>query len=220
MDETINEEKPSNGVTWKPNTECLELIVGMGISENAAKRALYYTGNENAEFAIAWVFENISDPNLHLAFEPPTMISTSGQHGQFGPGPVYHSCDELIHQAIAKEACKMVFVINNELKMGVGKIAAQVGHATLGLYRFLQGQKEQEKELNDWDDQGSRKIVLRGDNTQHLLDLKRKAFELRLANIMVHDAGHTQVEPGSLTVLALFGKTELLDKVTGKLKLL
>lgn len=30
---------------------------------------------------------------------------------------------------------KMVLVANMSLKMGVGKLAAQVGHATLGVYR-------------------------------------------------------------------------------------
>jgi len=32
---------------------------------------------------------------------------------------------------------KMVFVVNSELDMGVGKIAAQVAHAALGLHRQL-----------------------------------------------------------------------------------
>ncbi len=216
FDNTILDPKPSHAVTWKPNKECLELIVGMGISENAAKRALYYTGNCNAEMAISWVFENINDPNLHLAFEAPSMIN-SGQNSQFGPGPVYHSFDDLIQ---ATEMYKMVFVVNNSLKMGVGKIAAQVGHATLGLYRFLQGQAEQVEGLKIWEERGSKKVVLRGENVDQLLDLKRKAYELKVANIVVHDAGHTQVEPGSLTVLALFGRLEAVDQITGQLTLL
>lgn len=33
---------------------------------------------------------------------------------------------------------KMVFVVNMSLKMGAGKLAAQVGHATLGVYRLAQ----------------------------------------------------------------------------------
>ena len=32
---------------------------------------------------------------------------------------------------------KMVFVVNDSLKMGVGKIGAQIGHASIGLYREL-----------------------------------------------------------------------------------
>lgn len=33
---------------------------------------------------------------------------------------------------------KMIFVANMSLKMGTGKLAAQVGHATLGVYRVAQ----------------------------------------------------------------------------------
>ena len=32
----------------------------------------------------------------------------------------------------------MVFVVNTSLKMGSGKMAAQVGHAAVGLYKLCQ----------------------------------------------------------------------------------
>lgn len=34
-------------------------------------------------------------------------------------------------------AYKMVFVVNTELSMGLGKTASQVAHAAIGLYRLL-----------------------------------------------------------------------------------
>ena len=203
---------------WEPNRECLELVMGMGISANAARRALYHTGNDNAELAVAWVFENINKPDLHETFEPPPL--TVAQPPQ--TGPVFHSFDELQSVVLASEATtpKMVFVVNTELKMGVGKIAAQVGHATLALYRHLQGQPEQQADFKDWEDGGSKKIVLKGENYQQLLELKHRAYELHIPNVIVHDAGRTQIEPGSLTVFALFGDSSTVDKVTGALKLL
>ena len=211
---------PSPQKEWEPNKQCLELIVGMGISENAAKRALFYSGNDNAELAVDWVFENIENPELHTHFEPPSMISLHSKGAPMGPGPVFHSVDELIGQLVDEVSYKMVFVLNMELKMSPGKIAAQVGHATLGLYKFLQSQQEQRVGLEQWEGRGSKKVVLRGNDVRELLDLKKKAYELHLANIMVHDAGKTEVEPGSLTVFALFGKNSDVDKVTGNLKLL
>ena len=211
---------PSPQKDWQPNKQCLELIVGMGISENAAKRALFYTGNDNAELAVAWVFENIENPELHTHFEPPSMITLHNQTAPMGPGPVFHSIDELLGQLVDEVSYKMVFVVNVELKMSPGKIAAQVGHATLGLYKYLQSQQEQRAGLEVWEDRGSKKIVLRGNDVRQMLDLKKKAYELHIANIMVHDAGKTEVEPGSLTVFALFGKSVDVDKVTGSLKLL
>ena len=206
---------------WQPNLECLELVLGMGISENAAKRALYYTGNDNAELAVAWVFENIEDPELHEPFEPPPVSPVAVTQPSL-TGPVCHSFDELLGGLEEDEtATKMVFVVNTTLKMGVGKIAAQVGHATLGLYRLLQALPEQQASVKQWEELGSKKVVLKGEGgVQQLLDLKRKAYELHIPNIMVHDAGRTQVEPGALTVFAIYGRKQLVDQVTGKLKLL
>ena len=205
---------------WQPNQQCLELITGMGISLNAARRALYHTGNDNAELAVAWVYENIENPELHQPFEPPAVaVSQPPQRGQ-----VYHSFDDLVadsdEEDVEEQAYKMVLVVNTELKMGVGKIAAQVGHATLGLYSYLQTQRACQAGVKSWQDSGSKKIVLRGESAQEWLDLKRKAYERHIPNIIVHDAGRTQVEPGSLTVLALFGQGKHVDQVTGKLKLL
>lgn len=212
---------------WAPNKEALELIVGMGISENAARRALYNTGNENAELAVSWVFENISDPELHQPFLPSVVheegTPTKGGASMTGFGAVYHSYDEmtsLVSESERGSEYKMVLVANMGLRMGVGKVAAQVGHAVLGLYHCLEARPEQKHGLAEWEGRGAKKVVLRGNDTQHLLDLKRKALESRIVNILIHDAGRTQIDPGSLTVLALFGRSRDLDCVTGKLKLL
>lgn len=211
------------GKEWTPNKEALELIVGMGISENAAKRALYNTGNDNAELAVAWVFENISDPELHQPFIPPVMIESPTKGAVMGFGAVYHSYDEmtgLFSESDRGTEYKMVLVANTSLRMGVGKLAAQVGHAVLGLYHCLEVQHDHKPGLLEWEGKGAKKVVLKGNDTQHLLDLKQRALELQIANILIHDAGKTQIDPGSLTVLALFGQSKDLDCVTGKLKLL
>ena len=65
-----------------------------------------------------------------------------------------------------------------------------------------------------------KKICLKGDSTQHLLDLKNQMSNNGLECYLVRDAGHTQVAAGSVTVLSGFGKECELNKVTGKLKLL
>ncbi len=38
--------------------------------------------------------------------------------------------------------------------------------------------------------------------------------------MQVHDAGRTEVAVGSLTVAAIGGRSELVDRITGKLKVL
>jgi len=55
-----------------------------------------------------------------------------------------------------KSPYKMVFVVNTELNMGVGKIATQVGHAAVGLYKILSSQSQKyDYMLAQWDDFGS-----------------------------------------------------------------
>ena len=47
------------------NTELLNMVTQMGIPENPAKHALYKTGNNNADSAVTWYFENITDQTLN-----------------------------------------------------------------------------------------------------------------------------------------------------------
>lgn len=49
----------------------------------------------------------------------------------------------------------MVFVVNMDLNMGVGKVAAQVAHAAVGLHKFLlQNQEVYGHLLLLWDADG------------------------------------------------------------------
>lgn len=65
-----------------------------------------------------------------------------------------------------------------------------------------------------------RKIALKGENKQQILDLMQQAKDMGLSCYLVSDAGHTQVAAGSNTVLSIFGKESEVNQVTGKLKLL
>ncbi len=50
---------------------------------------------------------------------------------------------------------KMVFVVNSELKMGVGKVAAQVAHAGLNLLKvLLKDEHKYQKMILEWEDTG------------------------------------------------------------------
>ncbi|XP_066473079.1 probable peptidyl-tRNA hydrolase 2 [Tiliqua scincoides] len=115
---------------------------------------------------------------------------------------------------------KMVFVVNMELGMGVGKIAAQVGHAAIGLFQLMQEKSTHRAMINQWDEHGAKKVVLQGANTDQLLELHGLALSLELPTYVVQDAGRTQVPAGSHTVLAIMGEEEMVNQVTGKLKLL
>ncbi|XP_029456980.1 probable peptidyl-tRNA hydrolase 2 [Rhinatrema bivittatum] len=115
---------------------------------------------------------------------------------------------------------KMVFVVNMDLSMGVGKIAAQVGHAAVGLYQQMHMEPKHREMVFRWDEHGAKKVVLQGSSTAHLMELQALAMSLGLPSYIVQDAGRTQIAAGSHTVLSLMGEEEMVNKVTGKLKLL
>ncbi|XP_008103749.1 probable peptidyl-tRNA hydrolase 2 [Anolis carolinensis] len=115
---------------------------------------------------------------------------------------------------------KMVFVVNMDLSMGAGKIAAQVGHAAIGLFQLMHEKPSQRDIINQWDEHGAKKVVLQGTNTDQLLELHALALSLELPTYLVQDAGRTQVPAGSHTVLAIMGEEEMVNQVTGQLKLL
>lgn len=114
---------------------------------------------------------------------------------------------------------KLILIINNGLKMGKGKIAAQAGHASV--QATLKAGEKNPLALQAWLSSGQKKVCLKGDDADHLLALEKQAKEAGLLTSKIHDAGHTQIPSGSLTVLAIGPcQDELLEKITGTLKLL
>ncbi|XP_023227175.1 probable peptidyl-tRNA hydrolase 2 [Centruroides sculpturatus] len=197
------EESPPNPSSqhWHPNEEYMKVLIGMGVSRNAAEKALFYTGNKSPDLAAAWIFEN-QDMDLETPLE-----AEAG-----------HISDNDIETA---DAYKMVFVVNMALEMGTGKIASQVAHAALGIHRLLlQDENKYGDMVLQWEELGEIKIVLRGDSTQHLVELERLAMSMNLPTYLVQDAGRTQVPEGSTTVLSILGRIDLVDRVTGALRLL
>lgn len=117
------------------------------------------------------------------------------------------------------EPCKMVCIVNHQLKMGKGKIAAQVGHGAV--MATMKSGAEKPLHLEQWLATGQKKVCLKGLDAEHLLTLENQAKAAGVCTTLVHDAGHTQIPRGSLTVLALGPDVEtLLEEITGDLKLL
>lgn len=111
---------------------------------------------------------------------------------------------------------KLVLVVRKDLKMGVGKIAAQCSHASIQAYK-----KSSWITLLKWASSGQKKIVCACPDEQALIDIKDKAKQNRLLTSIVRDAGHTQVEPDTATVLAIGpADDKLVDQITGRLSLL
>lgn len=208
-------QQSSDGCKWTPNEELLKCLTDMGISPAAGEKALFFTGNNSIESATNWIFDHSDEEDDDL---PLTDYQKSGQPNQWSSDE--QSTDELKQRAVL-EMFKMVFVVNSSLEMGQGKIAAQVAHAAIALHSILlQNESKFGNSLLKWFEFGETKIVLKGDTSKHLIDLQSMAMNRGIPCYLVQDAGKTQVPKGSVTVLSLFGRVDIIDSVTGQLKLL
>ena len=118
---------------------------------------------------------------------------------------------------------KMVFLVRQDLKMGAGKIAAQVAHAAIGLYDdILEGENIYQKTaLNNWFNYGQKKVVLKVNDLNMMLEVVKKCKKLKLQYCLISDAGHTQIPEGSITVLGIGPDvSEKINDVTGTFKLM
>ena len=118
-----------------------------------------------------------------------------------------------------EEEVKMVLVVNTELGMGKGKVAAQCGHAAVACFKAAL--VEEPQLVATWERSGQTKVVVRGGGEESLLAVSKAGRQAGMLVAEVRDAGRSQVEAGSLTVIGLGPANNLLiDKVAGKLKLL
>jgi len=110
---------------------------------------------------------------------------------------------------------KQAIVARTDIGMGTGKLAAQVAHASLSAY-----EDADDRTRKRWKGEGQKKVVLKGESEQQLFELAEAARAAGLANAIVRDAGHTQLEPGTVTALAVGpGEDDAVDRVTGDLSL-
>ena len=115
---------------------------------------------------------------------------------------------------------KQVIVVRSDLKMGKGKVAAQVAHAALDAADVAR--RKHPGWYDSWRAQGQAKVVVKTDGGEAALEeLQKQARTMGLPVSLIQDRGLTQLEPGTTTCLGIGpGPSDEIDKVTGKLKLL
>lgn len=112
-----------------------------------------------------------------------------------------------------EEQYYMYILVNDDLKMGKGKIAGQVGHV-VGLIteeilkKFYESKKSPDcyQRYIKWKNTGHAKIILKA--TQEQI----KSFVENPETMYILDAGKTQIAPNSLTVLGFFPSATLKEQ--------
>ncbi|MFC7044873.1 peptidyl-tRNA hydrolase Pth2 [Halobacteriaceae archaeon GCM10025711] len=110
---------------------------------------------------------------------------------------------------------KQAIVARTDIGMGQGKLAAQVAHASLKAYESATTEAQRE-----WKRGGQKKVVLKASGERELFELAEIADREGIPNAVIRDAGHTQLEPGTVTALAVGPAADKkVDAVTGDLSL-
>lgn len=139
-----------------------------------------------------------------------------------------------------KNEPKQVIVVRNDLKMRKGKIAAQAAHASVGAILSIakkdfgydsRGQKANSLtitiDLDDpaaiqWFEQRFKKIAVKVDSEQELLNIYQQAKDAYLPCSLIRDAGDTVFNgvPTYTTVAIGPADPDRIDAITGNLPLL
>lgn len=112
----------------------------------------------------------------------------------------------------------MVLVTRADLKLSKGKLAAQCGHAVMEC--ALRAKKQTPRALDKYRREGARKIVCKAADEESLRKILTQAKKAGLVCYLVKDAGHTEIPPGTVTVVGIGpGLRSDIDKITRDLQL-
>jgi peptidyl-tRNA hydrolase, PTH2 family len=111
---------------------------------------------------------------------------------------------------------KQAILVINSLKLPKGKMAAQAAHASVEA--VLRADKDL---VRRWHGEGMGKIVLKVEDEKELYRYIQQAKDDGAATCIITDAGHTVVEPGTVTCGAIGPDlAEKVDAIISKLKLM
>jgi PTH2 family peptidyl-tRNA hydrolase len=111
----------------------------------------------------------------------------------------------------------MVFIARKDLKLSAGKLAVQCSHAAVSC--VLAARKTEQRLLERWNKNGGRKICLQVESLSTLQIIAGQAQAANLITHLVKDAGHTEVPPGTITVLGIGpGPRRSIDALVQDLK--
>lgn len=113
---------------------------------------------------------------------------------------------------------KIAIVVRKDLGMSCGKVAVQVGHASIIAYRLMQ--IIDPEKLRRWYSEGQFKVVLKVKDKDELLEIESRGRAAMKEVYRVYDFGYTQVEPHSWTAIAIGPDEDFkIDAIVGDLKL-
>lgn len=180
----------------------LETLLSMGFNEAMVTVALADERVTTVDAAISFIMDG-----------PPSVVDVSNAEADTNAEADAAASAVMSCFASDNTLQKLVLVVRQDLGMSPGKVAAQCVHAALGVVQH------QTPFLLEWRASGEKTIVLacRG-GEEELKTLQVAAERASLPTHRVHDAGRTEVESNTATVLAIGpAVAREIDEITGHL---
>ena len=111
----------------------------------------------------------------------------------------------------------MALIVRKDLKLSSGKLAVQCSHAAVNC--SLTAKKTEPRLMERWQSNGARKICFAINDLESLKILMGKSKSAGLITHLIKDAGHTEIPPGTITVLGIGpAPKSSIDALTSELK--
>ena len=231
-----------SGKAFTPCPFLLAQLMEMGVTDTAATKALYWTGNSCIERASNWIFER-SEESLKTPLEVEIKMlradldmkeeemreririlsSDSGVHFMMEDLDIHawemeQDVESLSDMSEEYEIYKLVLVINKSHQLSPGKMTGLVGRATMHMLAKLANDEFGDEQLEMWEACGQQVVVMEGENTRHLQDLKLAAECLKL-EWGEEGEGWDRVNSRyrEVMVLGIWGEENDVNSVVGRL---
>ena len=176
---------------FTPNRKLLAKLIEMGITEMAATKSLYWTGNSCIELASNWVFER-TEESLKTPLEVEIKMLTSdlemkeeemryrilsidSEVNTMDDDEIeYHvwEMEKMMDMSAENELYKLVLVVNKSHHFSPRQMTELVCMATGHMLAKVAMVEFGEEQLDMWEACVEQVMVLEGENTRHLMDLR------------------------------------------------
>ena len=200
----------------KSNEALKKEIMEFGFDEEKIDLAMKLSSDK--EEICNLIVRMIEEPDFYNQMKSNTQLNQNQNNNN--NNSLFSNFSNILQNLSNPQEYKMVIVVRNDLKMSIGKTAAQVGHAVLGAYQ--RSMNKNALLVNNWQNfSGQAKIVLQVNSEKELKDIEDNAKKNGLITCLIHDAGRTEVAPNTPTCCAIGPDlVSNIDKITGNLKLL
>ena len=200
----------------KSNEALKKEIMEFGFDEEKVDLAMKLSSDK--EEICNLIVRMIEEPEFYNQMKSNTQLNQNQNNNN--NNSLFTNFSNILQNLSHPQEYKMVIVVRNDLKMTIGKTAAQVGHAVLGAYQ--RSMNKNALLVNNWQNfSGQAKIVLQVNSEKELNDIEDNAKKNGLVTCLIRDAGRTEVEPNTPTCCAIGPDiVSNIDKITGNLKLL